>query len=394
MSFVQPLLTQPDAETDAVPGGCSPTPPSLSLFKQPILGFRYDELIVDIRKAHAEAFTAEHRPGMASIILLAHHLKLISKTDIDSAVSEGTPAFYALYRQSIAVVGTFLDKTAQAWAGERTVDWEFTPLSLDVTSGNGRSYLRIESGLHFSQFNLSNIEADIASLVYGCLVFITRDIGFGLLPSDLDGLSPMLEEELEAFRECLGNREHLSLPEWAESILEHEVYPFSEYYSDAESLAERLEFLHRIIDHPLESIIGSSLAMPDIAQAVDTIKRTERHRLINPWLRFIRKAVVIWRKRQRRPSLELSIEAVDEGYEDVPLDYGHAIGAGLPWEEIVVDELYQGMYEAGEAAATVFLLTSDTVPALADKLTALAQARGLLRCAEFADSFFEKPHET
>lgn len=358
----------------------SPSANSLDLFMQPRLGFALDGLLDNIRCHRDKADFDDNRTGIASLILLAHHLGLVSEQGIDQCVASGWQDIYRLYQSSMTAIVSYLGNIAGTVAGKGLKHDSFEPLHLVMDNEYGHFYLYISTELRYTQFTLTELDVELGRMVYGCLYWIVRELGFGLLAKDMLDRSVLLDEELEAFLEFRQKYPVLDYGDMAKLVVEADMYPFTEYGYDDEGLIGRFALLACILDNKVESHFGQVPKMDEIRSAVAGWWRSNRECYNDPWVGFIKQAIKAWK--WAKGCNGAIVETCEGNMNDMPLDYGHAIGIGLPWEDAVVDASFQGMYEAGEQPMGKIKLHPDAIPKAAGTLVMLAKARGLIRLAE------------
>jgi len=167
----------------------------ISLFSQPRLGFDIGSLLDGIRQRRDQADFEKNRPGIACLILLAQELGVVSEQDIDHCVAIGWQAVYRLYKKSVHAIGNHLGDVAWNLAGREYKHDAYEPLVISLENEDGQFYLYLSTDLRFSQFDLLTLDIELAKLVYGCLYWIVRDLGFGLLANDLLDCAFLMEVE-------------------------------------------------------------------------------------------------------------------------------------------------------------------------------------------------------
>jgi hypothetical protein len=364
----------------------------LSLFSQPRLGFDIGSLLDDIRRRRDQADFEANRPGIACLILLAQELGVVSEQDIDRCVSSGWQEVYRLSKVSVQAIGDHLDNVAGILAGRDFRHDAYGPLVLSLENEGGQFYLYLSTDLRFSQFDLLDQGVELAKLVYGCLYWIVRDLGFGLLANDLLVCAILMEDELDCFQELLEAHPGLDWETLAQLVIDTNLYPFIEYYGDEpEPLIERFQFLSSVFDNKIDDLFGQPSALDEVARTLTAWEREGWSEYRHPWVAFVKETLKDW---QWKGDDSHSMEPLDGEVNDVPLDYGHAIGVGMPWEAEVVEQVFQGMYESGETAMAKVRLHPDTIPQAAKTLLMLAKARGLVRLAEIICYGGETKNET
>ena len=357
----------------------------LRLFTQPRLGVALDSLLDELRRSRDKADFDRNRPGIANIILLGHHMGLVSEQDIDRCVPDGWADVYRVYRKAMGGIVNSLENEATMIAGKSLKHNDFESLHIAMDKEADGFYLYLSCNMRFTQFALTEIDDGLGRMVYGCLHWIVRDPGFGILTEDLIGNSLMLDNELDTYKQYREEYPELDHEQLAKRLLEGAVYPFCEFTDDKDYLMERFEFLKSIIDESVEKRFGTVPSMDDIRATVIRWRYSNRVLYDDPWTRFIKQTVKAW-KWSKRCTVAGEGEHVmaDCGgnRDDMPLDYGHAIGLGLPWESRLIDGVYQDISEAGETPMARIRLQPVALPRVAEKLKMLAKARGLIRLAE------------
>ncbi len=149
---------------------------------------------------------------------------------------------------------------------------------------------------------------------------------------------------------------------------------------DTQYLAERFDYLQSLINNSVEKTFANVPEMEEIRAWVIRCRQESRDTLYsNPWLRFIRRTVTIWKtwQNQNNPDNQQVFEI-----GDCNLDMGHVIGLGFDWEEDLVEGLFQDIGQSGETPGVFADLSPDTVDGIAKALIDTAQAKGLIRLAE------------
>ena len=352
----------------------------LSLFCQPRLGFDIGSLLDDIRRRRDQADFEHNRPGIACLILLAQELGIVSEQDIDRCVATGWQEVYRLYKKSVHAIGNHLGDVAGILAARDFRHDAYGPLVISLEDEGGQFYLYLSTDLQFSQFDLLTLDVELAKLVYGCLFWIVRDLGFGLLANDLLDCAILMEEELDCFQELLEAHPGLDWETLAQLVIDTNLYPFIEYYCDEPGpLIERFQFLSSVLDNKIDDLFGQPPTLDGVAGTLTAWEREGRSEFRHPWVAFVKETLKVW---QWKGNDSHSMEPLDGEVNDMPLDYGHAIGVGMPWEAEVVEQVFQGIYESGETVMAKVRLHPDTIPQTAKTLLMLAKARGLVRLAE------------
>ena len=352
----------------------------LSLFSQPRLGFDIGSLLDGIRQRRDQADFESNRPGIACLILLAQELGVVSEQDIDHCVAIGWQAVYRLYKKSVHAIGNHLGDVAWNLAGREYKHDAYEPLVISLENEDGQFYLYLSTDLRFSQFDLLTLDIELAKLVYGCLYWIVRDLGFGLLANDLLDCAFLMEEELESFQELLKAHPGLDYETLAQQVIDTNQDPFIEYYGDEpEPLIERFSFLASVLDNKVDVLFGQPPALDEAARTLSDWETAGRLEYRHPWVAFIKETLTVW---EWQGGDSPALESLDGEVNDMPLDYGHAIGVGMSWEAEVIDQVVQGMYETGETPMAKLRLHPDAIPQAARTLLMLAKARGLVRLAE------------
>ena len=356
----------------------------MTVFTQPRLGVALDVLMDDIRYSQEKVNFDKNRPGIASLILLAHDLGLVSETEIDSCTTNGWREVYRLYRASIKQIERYLGKEAESIAGIGLDHREFNSLDISMDKSSDGFYLYLTTSMRFSQFTLVDLDNDLGRMIYGCLDWIVRDMGFGIMANDLFGASMMMDEEIECFNKLRQQHPTGTIVELATLAMNDEESIFSEIY-DFDDTVCRLEFLKSIVENSVESIFGNPPTIPEIRKKVIEWRKSNKENYNSPWIKFIKETIHAWksvRDFQCAGSGLGILEHCEGEIGDIWLDYGHAIGIGLPWEEEIVDGIYQDTMQTGEFPLAKIKLQPIAISKIGERLKMLAKARGLIRLAE------------
>lgn len=361
------------------------SPNDVSLFIPPRLVVALDDLLDGIRERRARAYFDEHRPGIASLILLAHHMGVVSEGEIDRAVSDGWRDFYRLHCEALSRIAAHLEAQARALAGSDWPHGDFESIGMALDRFEGEFWLLLWAGFRFTQVSLCELPRELGRMVYGCLHWIANRLGFGLLAQDALDMWFGLEEELEAYEEYRKEHPHKDHRQFAREALATHLLPFCEFTDNIEDLVCRLDFLQSVLDERADLWWGNPPDMDEIRKAVIEWWRGSSDLYCHPWIGFIKKTVLVF-KRHRRLNTATSESIADIAAEcddtEVPLDYAHMIGFDLPWEGGVADDFYNQLYQTGETPVLRLKLHPVAISKVAEKLESIAQARGLLRLAE------------
>lgn len=357
-----------------------------SVFSQPVIGVPLDNLLDKLRYERDKAEFAQDRPMMASVILLGHALSCVPEAEMDECVTCGWEAVLKLYRESKKRIVNHLAGIAANIAetgintDESVVNDSYSTLEIEVSKNDGGYVLLLDGYLHYSNFDLLPLDRSLGRAVYGCLMWIIRSLGFGIMANDLIDFSYCLEDEQEGYKNCRHAKPELSNAELAQWALEMDVFPFNEMGDDAQYLAERFGYLQSLINNSVENTFGNVPEMEEIRAWVIRCRQESRDTLYShPWLRFIRRTVTIWKAWQNQDNPD-NRQVFETG--DCNLDMGHVIGLGFDWEEDLVEGLFQGIGQSGETPGVFAELSPNTVDGIAKALTDTAQAKGLIRLAE------------
>jgi hypothetical protein len=371
--------------TGARPYRPDPSAYDLILFKQPRLGVALDGLLDEIRYRKDLADFERNRSGIAAVILLAHSLGVVSVQDIDQTVAEGWHSIYRLYRSSLDCIVDYLGHEAGIIAGLEFEHGGFEPIRLSMEKQGDGYYLYLLTYPRFTQFDLLELEGNLRRIIYGCLHYIVREIGFGILADDIASASMMIYEEVDTYKQYRDKNPTFNREELAILMFNDGDNFFSDFAEDPEQVAERFELLESILDNTVESRIGTVPSMNEIRAAVIEWKRSGSETYHNAWVQFIKQTIKVWksfRHFQKPLDGEAVLEGCDGEMNDVPLDYGHAIGIGCPWEDEVAESTYQDIYQADEVPMARIKLQPVAISKTAERLTMIARARGLIRMAE------------
>jgi hypothetical protein len=323
---------------------------------------------------------------MASMILLGHALSCVSEAEMDECVACGWEAVLKLYRESKKRIVNHLAGIAANIAetciitGESRFNDSYATIAMDISKNESGYVLLLDGYLHYSNFDLLPLDRQLGRAVYGCLMWIIRSLGFGIMASDLIDFSYCLEDEQEGYKNCRHAQPELSNAELAQWALEKDIFPFNEMGDDANYLAERFAYLESLVKNSVENTFGNVPEMEEIRAWVIRCRQESRNTLYsNPWLRFIRRTVTIWKEWQNQDNKDKQ-QVFEIG--DCNLDMGHVIGLGFDWEEDLVEGLFQDIGQSGETPGVFADLSPDTVEGIAKALTHTAQAKGLIRLAE------------
>lgn len=362
-----------------------PSAHDLTLFKQPRLGVALDGLLDDIRYRKDLADFEQNRAGIAAVILLANSLGVVSVKDIDQTVSEGWHSIYRLYRSSIDRIVEYLGHEAGVIAGLEFEHGGFEPIRLSIEKQDDGYYLYLLTFPRFTQFDLLELDGNLRRIIYGCLHYIVREIGFGILADDIAGASIMIYEEVDTYKKYRDKNPTFNREELAILMFNDGDNFFSDFAEDPEQVTERFELLESILDNTVESKIGTVPSMSEIRAAVIDWKRSGSEIYHNAWVQFVKQTIKVWksfRNFQKPLDGERMLEGCDGEMNDSPLDYGHAIGIGCPWEDEVAESFYQDIYQADEVPMARIKLQPVAISKTAEKLMMIAKARGLIRMAE------------
>lgn len=367
--------------------------PGLSLFAPPRLGIALDDLLEQVREHRAKVYCDEHRPGIASLILLAHEMGVVSERDIDRAVSGGWRAVYRLYRASLGGMAAHLEAHARAIAGIDLPHDDFESLGMALERRDGEFWLLLWCGFRFTQVSLGDVPCELGRMVYGCLGWIVNRLGFGLLAQNAVDMWFGLEEELAAYEDYRKEHPDPDHHQFAREALETGLYPFCEFTSDLDDLVRRLDFLRSVLDERADRWWGNPPDMAEIRATVVRWRRLSPDLYHHPWTGFIRQAVFVWKRLRHRNAAEPeSVTVIDDECDEaeVPLDYAHIVGFGMSWESEIAEDFYSQLYQTGETPVLRLKLHPDAISKVAEKLESMAQARGLLRLAEVIEHYEEK----
>ena len=256
----------------------------------------------------------------------------------------------------------------------------YATLEIEVSKNDGGYVLLLDGYLHYSNFDLLPLDRSLGRAVYGCLMWIIRSLGFGIMANDLIDFSYCLEDEQEGYKNCRHAKPKLSNAELAQWALEMDIFPFNEMGDDANYLAERFAYLDSLVNNSVENTFGNVPEMEEIRAWVIRCRQEFKDTLYaHPWLRFIRRTVTIWKAWQNQDNPD-NRQVFEIG--DCNLDMGHVIGLGFDWEEDLVEGLFQDIGQSGETPGVFADLSPKTVDGIAKALTDTAKAKGLIRLAE------------
>lgn len=374
----------------------SPSAPDLTLFTLPRLGVALDGLLEEVRERRARAYFDEHRPGIASLILLAHEMGVVSECDIDRAVSGGWQNVYRLHRESLGRIAAHLEAQARAIAGTDRSHGDFESLGMALERRDSEFRLLLWSGFRFTQVSLSDVPRELGRMVYGCLCWIVNRLGFGLLAQNAMDMWFDLEEELAAYEDYRKEHPDADHRQFAREALTTGLYPFCEFTNNLDDLVRRLDFLRSVLDERADRWWGDPPDMAEIRAAVVRWRRRSPDLYHHPWTGFIRQAVFVWKRLRHRNTAEPESFAVidDECDEaEAPLDYAHMVGFGMSWESEVAEDFYNQLYQTGETPVLRLKLHPVAISKVAEKLESIAPARGLLRLAEMIECSQESQND-
>jgi len=356
------------------------------VFSQPVIGVPLDNLLDKLRYERDKAEFEQDRPMMASVILLGHALSCVSEVEMDECVASGWEAVLKLYRESKNRIVIHLAGIAANIAetgintGESMMNDSYATIAMDIIKNESGYVLLLEGYLHYSNFDILPLDRQLGRAVYGCLMWIIRSLGFGIMANDLIDFSYCLEDEQDGYQNCRYAQPELSNAELVQWALEKDIFPFNEMGDDANYLAERFGYLESLNNNSIENTFGNALEMEEIRAWVIRCRLESRDTLYsNPWLKFIRRTVTIWKAWQNQDNPD-NRQVFEIG--DCNLDMGHVIGLGFDWEEDLVEDLFQDIGQSGETPGVFADLSPNTVDGIAKALTDTAKAKGLIRLAE------------
>lgn len=384
----QPIKTEPGYTRSATKAIAD----DLSVFKSVLIGQEAKNLASSINRLKKKHYFDNHRPGIANMILLAHHMGLVSQKEIDdcSAVEwEGIYDLYELSTKNIPIkLGEESVRIASHYKGD-VEDFGFEALDLSLEKNGECCHLKISAEMHCSWVILVDMDKRLGEVVYSCLRWILNELSFGFLIEDMMWGFSLMADEVDVFKDYRGIHPHLSHRDLAELLLKDEVYPFNEIYEDEDddrdSLVDRLDYLSEVLAINTKSFFGDPMGLDSIRRKVIEWRTNDRRLFDSPWCVLIRQTIKAWKWVNRLPDSEIrrSILVDGDGTDnEVGLDYGQAVGLGFSWEDNVVAEVFQGVYENGEIPVARVRLSPTAIPVIADRLTMLAKARGLIRLAE------------
>lgn len=387
------LSVQSPESAAAAPGNHERRPDhfanDLTLFKQPRLGVSLDGLLDEIRYRKDLADFEQNKSGIASIILLAHNMGLVSEQEIDRCVTDGWRDIYFLYRSSIKSIVEYLGNESGNIAGEKARHDSYETLWVSLAKESDGAYIYLSAGMRYSQFYLLDLNDELRRVIYSCFNWIVNVLGFGILANDFVGASMMIAEEMDDYQIYRNKNPELNKEELASLILDedHDTI-FSEFTTEPGYLVERFEFLDLILANSVESQFGTVMSMDEIRAAVIRWRWSEPETFSSSWVGFINQTIRAWKWFRRCTLFDQS--KIMEGCEygggaGVSLHYAHFVGLGLPWEDAVVDDAAQNVYEAGDVPIAKLNIKPVAIPQVAEKLMMLAKARGLLRLAEITN---------
>ena len=363
----------------------------LSAFKPVRLSSGVKDFSGAINRLRCKHYFDTHRPGIANMILLAHHMGLVSQQEIDGCSVEEWERIYQLFQVSAANINISLGEESERMASQYKSDVEdmgFEALELSLGKDSECCHLKITAPIHCSWMVLVDIDKSLGGVVYSCIRWILDDLSFGFLIEDMIWGFSLIGDEVDAFNEYRGKHPLLSHLELAKLLLNDQVYPFSEIYEDEDdmdSLVERLDYLSQVVGINTKSFFGDPMELDSIRRKVIEWRKNDRKLFDSPWCVLIRQTIKAWKWVNRLPDSEIrgSILVDGDGTDnEVGLCFGQAVGLGFSWEEQVVDDVYHGLYEAGELPVARINLSPQAIPDIAARLTMLAKARGLIRLAE------------
>jgi hypothetical protein len=362
----------------------------LTLFKQPRLGVSLDGLLDAIRYRKDFTDFEQNKSGIASIILLAHNMGLVSEQEIDRCVTDGWREIYFLYRSSMKSIVEYLGNESGMIAGEKAKHDSYESLRMSLAiEKTGGAYIYLSAGMRYSQFYLVDLNDELRRVIYSCFNWIVNELGFGILANDFVGASASIYEEMDDYKRYREQHPELNREELAELMFNNEDHDsiLVDFAEEPEYLIERFEFLDLILANSVESQFGTVMSMDEIRAAVIRWRRSEPETFSSSWVGFINQTIRAWKWFRRCTLFDQSkiMEGCEYGGAGVSLHYAHFVGLGLPWEDAVVVDAAQNIYEAGDVPIAKLNIKPVAIPQVAEKLMMLAKARGLLRLAEITN---------
>lgn len=369
---------RPQASADAVG----------QLFGQVRIETDLNNLTEDIRCRRDKADYEANRPGISCMILLGHAMGLVEEAEIDRAVASDWEAVYRLYSTVVAKLTEHLNQESMGIAGIDLVHSDFERISFELQKSQSEGFFLV-LGIYprFSQFSLLDMDRELGKAVAGCLKWTIFNGGIGLTVDDLSENWMMMGDELDALKEALETQDHLSNGDLAEFFLENDVYPFTEITEDQEYLEERIDYLKSLLTNNCRSLFGELPEIGEIRRMLAGWRKSNQTIYHNPWVKFIRETIKVWKwvEKSGLKASECRISPCDDSHGDVYLDYGHVIGFGFDWEELVVRDVYDDMAQAGENPEGIIRLNPLACSEVGERLILLAKSRGLIRLAEVID---------
>lgn len=353
----------------------------------------FEYLINDIRHKKEKADYEINRPSISCLILLAHSMGLVEEIKIDDAVKCGWESIYSLYKESVSNIMCFLNLESLSIAGldSNNSDFsDFEAMNIEIRQSQSEGvYLVLGIYPRFSQFSLLNLEHQLARAVAGCLKWTIQNSRIGMIAFDLsDGL---MQDEMEALKECLDTQSHLSNSELAKFVLENDIYPFTEISEDEEYLERDIAYLKSILTNNCELMFGELPEIDEVSRMLASWRQRNHVIYHNQWVKFIRATINVWKwaVSSKLASKECQTSLFDDSHGDVPLDYGHIIGFGFDWEETLVESIHNHIAEVGENPDGIIRLNPLASFEVGERLTLLAKSRGLIRLAEIINAKME-----